>query len=584
MAGYGLRPSQFVFTFGIGSIIETSSGPRIIPDFDQWGQIFYKGKELNVSDFQIDVFLHRDILDGNIFSVPTNVLLNKKESEGIYKTFAFPDWGLCVEHGYLYEFDDDRTRCPSCRTNRTFDIKRKQAIRFVRACPAGHLDDIDWRGMIDHTASCSSKVYRWNDRGGSLDDLKIICSSCNRETTLQDVYQKNKWCKGRFPETPGGNARCTEQSQVTLRGSSMLRIPQLLPIIAIPGPESKHHRVLSKKNMLTILISDEDWTKEKLIKRINISNKNSPGTISDDDLYTVESAEEEILAAAITDVIKNTGDAPSTLLERRLYEFRSLKNAARNGHPLNPDTDPHFSVPKRGIRSDGNTNGPIKLETKKLRVSPIEKLKVITVQKGYQRLGTENPDNKGVNHPLVEKFYLHGNERWYPGIEQIGEGIFIDDHDVDLNITSKEWNERFHAMDNNIEYHPVFVWWHSLAHRIISAISLHSGYSSASIREVVYTEVELSGNVKGGVLLYTSQPGGDGSLGGMVSKVPTFERVVEQALSDLEFCSNDPLCYEQNVKDMGDFGAACYACLHMSETSCSYFNRFLDRRILLENL
>jgi hypothetical protein len=583
MAGYGLRPSQFVFTFGVGSIIETSSGPRIIPDFDKWGQIFYKGKELNVSDFQIDVYLHKDILDGNIFSVPTNVLLNKKESEGIYKTFAFPDWGLCVEHGYLYEFEDDRTRCPQCRKTRTFDIKRKQAIRFVRACPAGHLDDIDWRGMIDHTSSCSSKVYRWDDRGGSLDDLRIICS-CNRETTLQDVYQKNKRCTGRFPETPGGNASCSEQSQVTLRGSSMLRIPKLLPIIAIPGPESKHHRILSKNTLSNILISDDDWTKAKLIKRINISNKNSPGTISDDDLDTIENTDEGILVAAISDVMKNRGEAPSTLPARRLYEFRSLKNAARNGHPLNPDTDPHFSVPKRGIRSDGNVRGAIKLETKKLRVSPIEKLKVITVQKGYQRLGTEKPDNKGIDHTLVEKFYLHGNERWYPGIEQIGEGIFIDDHDEELNIVSKEWNERFLVMGKNIEYHPVFVWWHSLAHRLISAISLHSGYSSASIREVVYTEVNPSGYVKGGVLLYTSQPGGDGSLGGMVSKVPKFETVVEHALADLQFCSNDPLCYEQNVTDNGDFGAACYACLHMSETSCSYFNRFLDRRILLENI
>jgi hypothetical protein len=583
MAGYSLRPSQFVFTFGVGSIIETSSGPRIIPDFDNWGQIFYRGKELNVSDFQIDVHLHPDILDGNIFSIPTNVMLNKKESEGIYKTFAFPDWGLCVEHGYLYEFDGDHTRCPGCKKSRTFNIKRKQGIRFVRACPDGHLDDIDWRGMIDHTSSCTSKVYHWDDRGGSLDDLRIICL-CKRETTLQDVYQKNKWCTGRFPETTGGNASCKEHSQVTLRGSSMLRIPKLLPIIAIPGPQSKHHRILSKNILTTILISDDEWTKAKLVKRISIANKNSPGTISDDDLNIIENAEDGILVAAISDVMNNRANEPSTLQERRLYEFRSLKNAARNGHPLDPNKDPHFSVPKRGIRSDDNIKDAIKLETKKLRVSPIDKLRVITVQKGYQRLGTENPDNNGIRHPLVEKFYVHGNERWYPGIEQIGEGIFIDDHDEALNIVSKEWNERFLAMDERIEYHPVFVWWHSLAHRLISAISLHSGYSSASIREVVYTEVEPSGNVKGGILLYTSQPGGDGSLGGMVSKVPKFERVVEQALADLEFCSNDPLCYEQNVTDVGDSGSACYACLHMSETSCSYFNRFLDRRILLENL
>ena len=72
MAGYSLRPSQFIFTFGVGSIIETSSGPRVIPDFENWGQIFYQGKEMNVSDFEIDIHLHNDILDGNVFSVPTS--------------------------------------------------------------------------------------------------------------------------------------------------------------------------------------------------------------------------------------------------------------------------------------------------------------------------------------------------------------------------------------------------------------------------------------------------------------------------------------------------------------------------------
>jgi len=582
MAGYSLRPSQFIFTFGVGSIIETSSGPRVIPDFENWGQIFYQGKEMNVSDFEIDIHLHNDILDGNVFSVPTNVLLNKKENEGIYRTFAFPDWGLCVEHGYLFEFDGESTRCPQCRKSMKFDIKRKNAIRFVRACPAGHLDDIDWRGMISHTSSCTSRVYRWDESNGSLDDVRIICS-CKRETTLQDVYQNNRWCTGRFPESSGGNEECNETSQVTLRGSSMLRIPKLLPIIAIPGPESKLHRILGKNSISTILISDEDWTKERLIKRINIANKNKKDTVSDDDLEIIKDADEEKLVAAILDVIKTIGETPTTLQERRNFEFRSLKNAARNGHPINKISDPHFSVPKNQIRSDDNKNA-IPLETKKLRVSPIKRLKVITIQQGYQRLGTDDPDNKGVRHPVIEKFFTHSNERWYPGIEQLGEGIFIDDHDIDLNITSKEWDERFQAMGGKIEYHPVFVWWHSLAHRLISAISLHSGYSSAAIREVVYTETDPSGKVRGGILLYTSQPGGDGSLGGMVSKVPRFERIVEQALSDLEFCSNDPLCYEQNVKDVGDFGSACYACLHLSETSCSYFNKYLDRRILLENI
>jgi len=583
MAGIAIRPSQFVLTYGVGSILETSSGPRIIPDFDEWGEIFFRGSKPNVSDFEIDINLHKDILDGNIFRIPTNVSLHKKENHEIFKTFPFPSWGLCAQHGYLFEFENaERTRCPQCRKS-SHDLKRTQAVRFVSTCPSGHMSDIDWRHMIPHKADCSRRVYRWISKGGSLEDEIIRCG-CNREITLDDVYRINRKCAGRFPETPGSENKCVETAQVALRGSSMLRIPKLLPIVAIPGPDSPLHRILQKNAIIPILISEKDWKKESLVDKLNNLLEFDQGRISQGDIDIISETEEKLFEAAVSDVLIGLKNQPKTILERRLFEFRTLKNAARNGHPVNDTVDNYFSVPKRRIRSDDNNN-TIKIGNKKIRVSPIEKLRVITIQKGYQRLGTENPDNHNVNHPVVEKFYVHNDERWYPGMEQIGEGIFIDDHDEDYSITSDEWKQQFKRMRQQPIYHPVFVWWHSLSHRIISAISLNSGYSSSSIREIVYLEQDSkSGKVKGGILLYTAQPGGDGSLGGLISKTPKFENVIDQALRDLEFCSNDPLCFEQTVSANGDFGAACYACLDLSETSCSYFNRYLDRKILLENM
>ena len=584
MAGIGIRPSQFILTYGVGSILEASSGPRMIPEFDKWGEIFYSGSEKNVSDFEIDVDIHENILDGNIFRIPTNVSLNKKENHAIFKTFPFPSWGLCVEHGYLFEFENnERTRCPDCRRTR-FDLKRKQAIRFVRACPDGHMDDIDWRHMISHKTDCGRRVYRWTSTGGSLDDVIIRCG-CNRQVTLQDVYDKNRICSGRFPEIPGSKEKCENKNvQIALRGSSMLRIPKLLPIIAIPGPDSPIHRVLQKNSIITILASEKDLKKEVLVEKLKNMCEAGVGRIKQEDINVISETDNETVEASILDVLNKRMHSPSTIEERRLFEFRTLKNAATNGHPVNQSVDAYFSVPKRRIRSTDNGN-PIPLGSKKIRVVPIEKLRVITIQKGYQRLGTANPDNHGVRHPVIERFYLYNDERWYPGMEQIGEGIFIDDDDEDLSIKSDEWNQQFERMGKQLVYHPVFVWWHSLSHRIISAVSLNSGYSSTAIREVVYIEHDnKSGKVRGGILFYTSQPGGDGSLGGLVSKTPKFEKVIERAVTDLEFCSNDPLCFEQSVTETGDFGASCYACLHLSETSCTYFNRFLDRKILLDNM
>jgi hypothetical protein len=135
------------------------------------------------------------------------------------------------------------------------------------------------------------------------------------------------------------------------------------------------------------------------------------------------------------------------------------------------------------------------------------------------------------------------------------------------------------------QLHPVFVWWHTFAHRIINALSVDSGYSSAAIRERVFIDVnESDGAANGGILLYTAQPGGDGTLGGLIALVPEFERVIRGALRNIDACSNDPLCGEEQFGYGKYNGAACYACSLISETSCEHRNMRLDRNLLLQNL
>jgi hypothetical protein len=116
----------------------------------------------------------------------------------------------------------------------------------------------------------------------------------------------------------------------------------------------------------------------------------------------------------------------------------------------------------------------------------------------------------------------------------------------------------------------------------LTALSVDSGYSSTAIRERTYLTFDSNGNSVGGILLYTVQPGGDGTLGGLMSLVPSFSNILDDALRDTGTCSNDPLCAE--APGAGSDGAACYSCLLVSETSCEHRNRGLDRLLLLENL
>jgi hypothetical protein len=221
------------------------------------------------------------------------------------------------------------------------------------------------------------------------------------------------------------------------------------------------------------------------------------------------------------------------------------------------------------------------------------------VQTGYRRVPTGDP----LLSSVVDGIYNDGNRNWYPGVELFGEGIFIDLNPEQYSVShypltgepANTWlnawsdpdrfNQKILQPEDRDQLHPVFVWWHTFAHRLINALSIDSGYSSAAVRERVYVRIDENTNrTIGGILLYTTQPGGDGTLGGMVALVPEFGRVLRAALRSIDACSNDPLCGEEHFEKGKINGAACYACALVSETSCEHRNMRLDRNLLLNNL
>lgn len=576
MAGQAIRPSQFVFTFGVGSIIEAPGGPRIIKDFSDWGRVFGAGRQPSVADFRIHDSSASALLDnGSIFRIPTNVELNEPDNEAVFQTGYFPNWALCVRHGYLYELHQgDNTRCPDCISTHDIHSGRKEAIRFVRACPAGHMDDVDWYGIVHRFAKdCSNTIFRWDAAGGSLRNVSIICE-CGAQATLSDIYNLTRFCTGRYPEKGRQYTSCNKQASVTLRGSSSLRIAEIITTITLPRFASKLHRIFDDVQMRTILALKDSWTKDDVISALEKLGRSDPTLLDPRVLDEIKISDEQRLIEVVKDVKEFGTTRPTKIEDVRREEFRSLQEAARFGFPPDPTSEnPEFQVNKLHVRE----KIPFRKHT--LRVTPVDRLRVVNVQKGYRRLvGAEAPN-------LVQTFYDDGKRKWFPGVEQIGEGIFIDSGETPVDIISQDWYDQYISHGNQIEYSPSFVWWHSLSHRIISALSIDSGYSSASIRECIYTvQNPESRSLTGGVLLYTVQSGGDGTLGGLLSLVEAFENVFDAAIRNLDFCSNDPLCTEDRIKQGKHSGASCYACMLLSETSCAYRNMYLDRNLLRENL
>ncbi|MHC1567230.1 MAG: DrmB family protein, partial [Candidatus Syntropharchaeia archaeon] len=255
-----------------------------------------------------------------------------------------------------------------------------------------------------------------------------------------------------------------------------------------------------------------------------------------------------------------------------------------------PRTTDNFSMsPPRRIQSRPGDIIP------DIDVYPVEMLKTITAQIGYRRMPytKRDPATGRIEIPklISSGVYLVDDSIWYPGFEGRGEGIFITFSDGNIPEFSEsraheEWR-RYGGSSNltgtpwgDIPREPLFVWLHTLSHALIMAISLHSGYSSASLRERVYINRNAD---NGGILIYTTSPGEDGSLGGLIGAVDIFEEILKMASERIRLCSNDPLCSEVRKTPERINGAACHSCLLISETSCEHRNMWLDRHIILRD-
>jgi hypothetical protein len=396
------------------------------------------------------------------------------------------------------------------------------------------------------------------------------------------VYNGTWNCSGYHPENDQFE-NCDKKAIVVLKSASNLRIPEVLSALTIPPKSTNLHRILVHPTIRTVLAEHQNADKKILVSVLSKITQTDPDLINQTSIDAIQDADDDELKKAITDCKQ---PPPKNLTPRTLKEkeLDALKYAALHGYPLNPKGPEDFEVEK-------NSSVIVPLSTKlKIRATPVKRLRIVVAQKGFRRyVRPKSVPAEKFSPKLVDTFFFDNHYRWYAGIDLKGEGIFIDlppDEKLRLDeASSSSWFTQFIDQGNNIGYHPHFVFWHTLAHRVIQALGLDSGYSSASIRERIYFKVdEKTREAEGGFLLYTSQPGGDGSLGGMIALVPEFENVMTTALRNVNSCSNDPLCSEQTLVRGKANGAACYACLFLSETSCEYRNLFLDRNLVRHSL
>jgi hypothetical protein len=184
---------------------------------------------------------------------------------------------------------------------------------------------------------------------------------------------------------------------------------------------------------------------------------------------------------------------------------------------------------------------------------------------------------------------------YLPAVKLFGEGIFIKFREDTILEWSKRMGTRYDPMEQSLnksfmeneKFSPAYVLLHTFAHLFIRQISSECGYSTASLKEKIYstfngTDGEATTHPKMyGVLVYLSSSDSDGSLGGLVSiakDTARLESTITNTIDSAKWCSSDPLCINSKSQGVENLNfASCYSCTLLPETSCETGNILLDR-------
>jgi hypothetical protein len=184
-----------------------------------------------------------------------------------------------------------------------------------------------------------------------------------------------------------------------------------------------------------------------------------------------------------------------------------------------------------------------------------------------------------------------------PAIEVFGEGIFFSLNEMAVSKweqsdvarlrnqkLSSRWKE---STRSKYVRKPTarYVLLHTLAHLLIRQLVYETGYSSASLRERIYSSGSDSGGAMAGILIYTAAGDSEGTLGGLVRSGEPRRLLssMATALVSASWCSLDPVCGESGGQGPDSLSlAACHACCLVAETSCECSNVLLDRQLLVD--
>ena len=230
--GHGqIRRSQVITTYGPGALIDLPRHSAIVGGLEKWPS---ESKLEEIDEPRLSRKLQM-VLEGNSLPrlyappAPSNV---PGEVIGI-GGWRFPEWFVVQEASSTTERQRSRRLVHRKALERgRFEGKDVVATRFVRACPKGHVDDIDWHVFV-HGPENNCRRQLWLDEfgtSGDLSELTVRCE-CGQKRGMQEAKDIGAnplgTCQGARPWLgKNANESCNQPSRLLIRTASNAYFPK----------------------------------------------------------------------------------------------------------------------------------------------------------------------------------------------------------------------------------------------------------------------------------------------------------------------------------------------------------------------
>lgn len=582
-----LRPSQLLWSFGVGSIVDLPNLSVIVAGLEDW----QPAHATPVAEARLLAGVRR-VLGPQVTQLrmppippPSNAPYNpfSEEARVGVPVIPFPRYLRCPICQLLAPFDSglfdfkpdqyrpDRSKYVHANCNKA---NRPTAVpaRFLVACRDGHLDDFPWRYFVHRGATSCTGSLRFFEQGASLEtaDLYVKCDGCDEparsmaEAFGEKAEQTLPACRASHPHLRDYGDTCNQPLRAILLGASNSWFAVTLSALSVPTAAGELEQIVA-----------DNW---ELLK--------------------------DITAVELVQVVVGALQAAGHLHQLSKYDREQIFEAIEaQRHPQQaaeapPDfhgpewdvlTDPHPPTTADFLIRDVAT--PRRYQAWINRVRLVERLREVNALIGFTRV--EPPDQTRAGEIPVSRAPLSRTPpQWVPATEVRGEGIFIqldeerlaaweasvENRTEELEAGYQAWRAA-RKLDSSGFPGARYIMLHSLSHLLLREFSHECGYGAASIRERIY-----AGDGQAGILLYTAAPDSEGTLGGLVAlgEPESLQTLIDSALLRGASCASDPLCAEHEPRrDRSLHGAACHACQFIPETSCEMGNRFLDRSLVV---